>query len=86
MNNELQVPEEKGEEQRPRSDCDRPRVLTTLNLMAKGTKQACFDNELEIEEAKSILDNIKQAEEACQTGDEDYCVVLHNLMNRFTKR
>jgi len=85
MTYESQVPEEKGEEQRPRSECDRPRVLSTLNLLGKGTKQACFDNELEIEEAKSILDDITQAEEACQTGDEDACVILHNLMSRLTK-
>ena len=86
MADELQVPEDKGDEQRPLTVCDRDRVLSTLGIVEKGAKQAFLDNELEIEETKTILDQIRQAKEACEAGDENACAVLDNLMSRITRR
>ena len=82
---ESQVRGEKAEEPRSQGECDQQRVLNTLSLIEKGAKQAFLDNELGIEETKSILDEIGQAKEACQAGDENACVVLDSLMSRLTK-
>ena len=84
MDNELPVEEKKREEQDIHSECDRRRVFSTLSLMEKGTKQAFLDNELGIEETKGILDEIRHAKEACQTGDENACIVLDSLMSKLT--
>ena len=86
MADELQVPEDKGDEQRPQTVCDRDRVLSTLGIVEKGAKQAFLDNELGVEETKTILDQIRQAKEACEAGDENACAVLDNLMSRLTRR
>ena len=86
MADKLQVPENKGDKQRPFSVCDRDRVLSTLGIVEKGAKQAFLDNELGVEETKTILDQIRQAKEACEAGDENACVVLDNLMSRLTRR
>ena len=82
---ELQVPEEKAEEQTPGGVCDRQRVLRTLRVMEKGTKQAFLDDELGVEDTKVILDRVRQAREACEAGDQNACVVLDALMDELTK-
>ena len=86
MSDKLQIPENKGDKHRPHSVCDRDRVLSTIGIVEKGAKQAFLDNELEIGETKRILDEIRQAKEACQAGDEDACAVLDGLMSRLTRR
>ena len=61
-------------------------MLSTIGIVEKGAKQAFLDNELEIEETKIILDEIRHAKEVCKAGDNDACAVLDSLMSRLTRR
>jgi len=65
--------------------CIREDPLRTLRLIDKGTRQAFLDDELGIDDTKSILDQINVTRAACETGDESACVLLGNLVDKLTK-
>ena len=79
------VTQQETEEQRPAGLCDPERVLRTLRLIEKGTKQAFLDGELTVEDTKTILEGIREAREACEGGDEDACLVLDGLTDKLVK-
>lgn len=85
MAHEAGVPREETEEQRPAGLCDPERVLRTLRVIEKGTRQAFLDDELGVEETKTILDRIREAKEACEGGDEDACIALDRLTDKLVK-
>ena len=65
--------------------CDKEHVLRTMRLLARGTRQAFLDGELAIEDAKLILDQVKEAKERCEAGDVNACVVLKELVVGLTE-
>jgi len=66
-------------------ECDKEHALRTLRLLEKGARQAFLDSELTIEDAKLILDQVKEAKEHCGAGDVSACVALRKLVTGLTE-
>lgn len=84
MDDEVRVPPEKLEGQHP-VVCDPEQVEKALHIIEIGTKHAFLDDELGVEETKTILDRIQQAREACESGNQNACSALNDLMNELTR-
>jgi len=86
MVEERDMLEQNKEEQSLGGECSQERVMTTIKLLEKGVKRAFLDDELSVDETKGFLDEVEEAKEACESGNESACIVLARLMGRLTKR
>ena len=84
MADEFQTTPEEAQEPQDQG-CDPERIAMALDIIEKGTKQAFLNGELDIDETKSILDHIELAKEACESGDQNACSALKDLVNDLTK-
>lgn len=66
-------------------ECDKEHALRTMRLLERGTRHAFLDGELAIEDAKLILDQVKEAKEHCEAGDVNACVALKELVVGLTE-
>jgi len=84
MADELGMPQEQAQEPQE-GVCDPEAVAMTLDMIEKGARELFLDGELEPPKIRIILDCIQEARRGCESGDQNACSVLEDLMRKLTK-
>ena len=56
--------------------CNTAHALRTIRLLEKGARQAFLDGDVTVEDTKTILDRVKEANKRCETGNVNACLIL----------
>lgn len=76
-------------EEKPDSDlewgCDRGSALEAMAALETGVRQRFLNDEVSVENTKTMLDRIKEAKERCKAGDVSSCEILTDLVEELTQ-